>query len=209
MLFATSRTLAATACLAVALGVTGAVAAPQIGNPAPAFTGVDTYGKTHSLSELRGKTVILEWTNDGCPYVRKHYGSGNMQKLQKEMTAKGIVWLTIASSAPGEQGNLTPAEHNALMKKRGAAPTAILIDADGTIGHAYNATTTPDMYIIKPDGTLAYEGAIDDKPTTNTADIESAHNYVRSALAQIAAGQSVDPAITRPYGCSVKYRSGA
>ncbi len=209
MASATSRTLAATACLALALGVTGAVAAPQIGKPAPAFTGVDTYGKTHSLSELRGKTVILEWTNDGCPYVNKHYGSGNMQKLQEEMTAKGVVWLTIASSAPGEQGNLTPAEYNAWMKKHGAAQTAVIIDEKGTIGHAYNATTTPDMYIIKPDGTLAYEGAIDDKPTADKADIESAHNYVRSALAQIAAGKAVDPAITRPYGCSVKYRSGA
>ena len=195
------------ACVALMLGAAGAVAAPQIGKPAPDFTGVDTNGKTHTLKELRGKTVILEWTNDGCPYVKKHYGSGNMQSLQKEETAKGVVWLTIASSAPGEQGNLTPAEHNALMEKRGAAPTAVIVDEDGTIGHAYGATTTPDMFIITPDGTLAYKGAIDDKATTDTADIAGAKNYVRNALEQIAAGKPVDPAVTRSYGCSVKYKS--
>ncbi len=129
-----------------------------------------------------------------------------MQSLQKEETAKGIVWLTIASSAPGEQGDLTPAEHDALMQKRGAAPTAIIVDADGTIGHTYGAQTTPHMFIITPDGNLAYKGAIDDMPTTNVADVPDAHNYVRSALAQIAAGKPVDPAVTRPYGCSVKYK---
>jgi peroxiredoxin len=202
-----SFAITAAACAAFLLGVAGAVAAPKIGEPAPDFTGIDTNGKTHALKDLRGKTVILEWTNDGCPYVKKHYGSGNMQSLQKEETAKGIVWLTIASSAPGEQGNLTPAEHNALMKERGAAPSAIIIDEDGTIGHAYGARTTPDMVIITPDGKLAYMGAIDDKPTTDKADIATAHNYVRSALEQIAAGKAVDPAVTRSYGCSVKYKS--
>ncbi len=207
MAFAKSRILAATACLALALGAGAAVAAPQVGKPAPDFTGVDTNGKTHALKDLRGKTVILEWTNDGCPYVKKHYGSGNMQKLQKEMTEKGIVWLTIASSAPGEQGNLAPAAHNALMKERDAAQTAVILDEEGTIGHAYGATTTPDMFIIKPDGMLAYKGAIDDKPTADTADIDGATNYVRNALDQIAAGKDVDPAVTRPYGCSVKYKS--
>jgi hypothetical protein len=132
-----------------------------------------------------------------------------MQKLQKETTADGAVWLTIASSAPGTQGNLAPAEHDALMKERDAAPTAVLIDADGKIGRAYGAQMTPHMYIIKPDGTLAYKGAIDDKPTADKADIEGAHNSVRSALEQIAAGKPVDPAVTRAYGCSVKYPDGA
>jgi peroxiredoxin len=212
MLFTPHRKItAATAavCLAFAFGVGSAVAAPEVGQPAPEFNGVDTNGKTRTLKELRGKTVILEWTNDGCPYVNKHYGSGNMQKLQKEMTAKGIVWLTIASSAPGEQGNLTPAGYNAWMEKHGAAQTAVIIDESGAIGHAYGATTTPDMYIIKPDGTLAYKGAIDDKPTADKADIDGAQNYVLNALDQIAAGKDVDPAVTRPYGCSVKYRTGA
>ena len=199
--------ITAAACLGLLIGAGGAGAAPLVGQPAPDFTGVDTHGQTHTLHELKGKTVILEWTNDGCPYVKKHYSSGNMQSLQKEETAKGIVWLTIASSAPGEQGNLAPAEHDALMQKRGAAPTAVIIDAEGTIGRAYGAQTTPHMFIITPDGNLAYMGGIDDKPTTDVADIAGAHNYVRSALAQIAAGKPVEPAVTRPYGCSVKYRS--
>jgi len=207
MIFESSRKLAVTACLALALGVTGAVAAPQVGQPAPEFTGTDTSGTTYKLSDLRGKTVILEWTNDGCPYVKKHYGSGNMQKLQKDTTADGVVWLTIASSAPGSQGNLSPAEHDALMTSRDAAPTAVLLDEDGTIGQAYGAQTTPHMYIITPDGKLAYKGAIDDKPTADQADIDSANNYVRQALGQIAAGKPVVPAVTRAYGCSVKYKS--
>jgi peroxiredoxin len=207
MIFDTSLKLAAAACLALALSTGTAAANPKVGEPAPEFTGVDTQGKSHSLSELRGKTVILEWTNDGCPYVQKHYGSGNMQALQKKTTGEGMVWLTIASSAPGTQGHLAPAEHDALAKERGAAPTAILIDEEGTIGHLYGAKTTPHMYIITPDGKLAYMGAIDDKPTAEEADVASAHNYVTGALAQIAAGKPVDPAVTRAYGCSVKYKS--
>jgi peroxiredoxin len=207
MFFDSTIKLAATACLALAVGVASATAAPKVGAPAPDFTGVDTHGKSHALSDLRGKTVILEWTNDGCPYVQKHYGSGNMQKLQKQTAADGVVWLTIASSAPGTQGNLTPAEHDALAAKRGAAPSAILIDEEGTIGHLYGAMTTPHMYVITPDGTLAYKGAIDDRPTADKGDIADAHNYVTGALAQIAAGKPVDPAVTRAYGCSVKYKS--
>lgn len=197
---------AAVAGLALSLGALAA-SGPEVGKPAPAFSGVDTRGQTHTLEELRGKTVILEWTNDGCPYVKKHYESGNMQKLQKEETAKGVVWLTIASSAPGEQGNLSPAEHDALVKKFNAAPSAVIIDESGTIGHAYGALTTPHMFIITPDGTLAYKGAIDDRATVDEADITGATNYVRNALDQIAAGKSVDPAVTRAYGCSVKYKS--
>lgn len=207
MLFSPARKIVAVACLGLALGTGAVIAAPQVGKPAPDFTGVDTHGKTHALKDLRGKTVVLEWTNNGCPYVQKQYDSGNMQKLQKEAAAKGIVWLTIASSAPGEQGNLTPAEHDAVVAKRGAAPAAVIIDADGTIGHAYEAKATPHMYVIKPDGTLAYKGAIDDKPTANIADVSGAKNYVQNALDQIAAGKSVDPAVTRAYGCSVKYKS--
>ncbi|MCV0371289.1 thioredoxin family protein [Filomicrobium sp.] len=207
MTFRTTAKVAAAACLAFVLGAAGAAAAPEVGKPAPDFTGVDTHGKTHTLKELRGKTVILEWSNDGCPYVQKHYGSGNMQKLQKDTTADGIVWLTIVSSAPGAQGNLPPAEHDALMLKRDAAPSAVLIDQEGTIGRAYGAQTTPHMYIITPDGNLAYKGAIDDKPTANQSDIEGARNYVREALEQIAAGKPVDPAVTRAYGCSIKYKT--
>jgi peroxiredoxin len=207
MVLQTTRKLVTAACLALVVGAVPATAAPQVGQPAPDFTGVDTKGKTHALKDLRGKTVILEWTNDGCPYVQKHYGSGNMQKLQKDTTADGVVWLTVASSAPGTQGNLAPAEHDALMKKRDAAPTAVLVDEDGTIGHAYGAQTTPHMYIITPDGKLAYKGAIDDKPTADKVDIDGAQNYVRNALEQIGAGKPVDPSVTRAYGCSVKYKS--
>lgn len=207
MMFYSTAKLAAAACLALALGAASAAAAPEIGKPAPDFTGTDTKGESHTLSELRGKTVILEWTNDGCPYVQKHYNSGNMQKLQKDTTADGVVWLTIASSAPGTQGNLQPAEHDALMRKFEAAPSAVIIDEEGTIGRAYGAQATPHMYIITPDGNLAYKGAIDDKPTADVADIEGATNYVRGALDQIAAGKPVDPAVTRAYGCSIKYKS--
>lgn len=207
MTFDNAVKFATAACLALVLGATGAAASPEVGKPAPEFTGTDTQGQTHTLKELRGKTVILEWTNDGCPYVEKHYGSGNMQKLQKETTTDGVVWLTIASSAPGTQGNLPAAEHDALMKKRNAAPTAVIIDEDGTIGREYGAQTTPHMYIITPDGNLAYKGGIDDKPTSDQKDIEGARNYVRQALDQIAAGKPVDPAVTRAYGCSIKYKA--
>lgn len=207
MLFSPAVKIAAAAFLGLALSIGSATAAPQVGKPAPDFTGVDTHGKTHSLKDLRGKTVVLEWTNDGCPYVQKHYNSGNMQKLQKDAAAKGVVWLTIASSAPGTQGNLEPAEHDALMEKRDAAPAAVILDEEGAIGHAYDAKATPHMFIIKPDGTLAYKGAIDDKPTVNVADVDGATNYVVNALDQLAAGKAVDPAVTRAYGCSVKYKS--
>lgn len=207
MMFYSTAKLAAAACMALALGAAAAAAAPEVGKPAPDFTGTDTKGESHTLSDLRGKTVILEWTNDGCPYVQKHYNSGNMQKLQKETTADGVVWLTIASSAPGTQGNLKPAEHDALMQKFEAAPSAVIIDEEGTIGRAYGAQATPHMYIITPDGNLAYKGAIDDKPTADVADVEGATNYVRGALDQIAAGKPVDPAVTRAYGCSIKYKS--
>jgi hypothetical protein len=182
-------------------------AAPQIGKPAPDFAAVDSNGKAVRLSDYRGKIVVLEWTNDGCPYVQKHYGSGNMQTLQKDETAKGIVWLTIISSAPGEQGFAGGEEANALTKSRGAAPTAVLLDPEGQVGHLYDARTTPHMFIVNGDGSLVYMGGIDNKPTTNAADIASAKNYVRAALDEVLAGKPVGDAVTRPYGCSVKYRS--
>jgi peroxiredoxin len=182
-------------------------AAPQIGKPAPEFAAVDSNGKPVKLSDYRGKVVVLEWTNDGCPYVQKHYSSGNMQKLQRDETAKGIVWLTIVSSAPGEQGYVEGAEANALTKSRDAAPTAVLLDPEGKAGHLYDARTTPHMFIVNADGTLVYMGGIDNKATTNVADIKTAKNYVRAALDEVMAGKPVGDAVTRPYGCSVKYRS--
>lgn len=180
-------------------------AAPEVGKPAPDFSAVDSNGKTHKLTGYRGKIVVLEWTNDGCPYVKKHYGSGNMQSLQKEAAAKGIVWLTIISSAPGKQGYVDGAQANELTKSRGAAPTAVLLDPEGAVAHLYDARTTPHMFIVNKDGTLVYMGGIDDKPTSNPDDIPSAKNYVRVALDEVLAGKPVAEAVTRPYGCSVKY----
>jgi hypothetical protein len=184
-----------------------AQAAPQIGKAAPDFAAVDSNGKPVKLSDYRGKVVVLEWTNDGCPYVQKHYSSGNMQKLQKDETAKGIVWLTIISSAPGEQGYVKGAEANELTKSRGASPSAVLLDPEGKIGHLYDARTTPHMYIVNGEGTLVYMGGIDNKATTSLADLKTAKNYVRAALDEVTAGKPVGEAVTRPYGCSVKYRS--
>lgn len=196
---------AATA-MAGLLMTASAHAAPEPGKTAPEFSAVDSNGKTVKLSDYRGKTVVLEWTNDGCPYVQKHYSSNNMQMLQKEETAKGIVWLTIVSSAPGEQGYVTGDEANKLTRSRGAAPTAVLLDPEGKIGHLYDARTTPHMFIVNPEGTLVYMGGIDNKPTTNLADIKTAKNYVRAALDSVETGKPVENAVTRPYGCSVKYK---
>jgi hypothetical protein len=183
-----------------------ALAAPEIGNPAPDFSAVDSNGKSVKLSDYRGKTVVLEWTNDGCPYVKKHYSSNNMQSLQKEAAQKGIVWLTIISSAPGAQGYLTGDEANKLTETRGAAPAAVIFDPEGTLGHLYDARTTPHMFIVNGEGTLAYMGGIDDMATTEVEDIKTAKNYVRAALDDLAAGAPIKNAVTRPYGCSVKYK---
>lgn len=180
-------------------------AAPEAGKPAPDFSAVDSNGKTVKLSDFRGKTVVFEWTNDGCPYVKKHYSSGNMQSLQKDAAAKGIVWLTVISSAPGKQGYVDGAGANELTKSRGAAPAAVLLDPEGSLGHLYDARTTPHMFIVSADGALAYMGGIDDKADTDPASIPAAKNYVRAALDEIAAGKPVAEAVTRPYGCSVKY----
>ena len=181
-------------------------AAPQIGQPAPDFTATDSNGKTVKLSDFRGKTVVLEWTNDGCPYVKKHYSTDNMQTLQKEAAAKGIIWLTVISSAPGMQGYVTGEEANKLTQERGAVPTAVVLDPEGTADRLYDARTTPHMFIVNGAGTLVYMGGVDDKATLDTADLQTAKNYVRAALGNLAAGVPVEPAITRPYGCSVKYK---
>jgi peroxiredoxin len=178
---------------------------PQIGAPAPDFTGTDSNGKIVKLGELRGRTVVLEWSNHECPFVGKHYRSGNMQALQKDATSQGAIWLTILSSAPGEQGNVTAAEANSLTEKRHAVPTAVVIDPSGTIGRLYGARTTPHMFVIDKGGILRYMGGIDDKPTTDPADIATARNYVRLALVAVAAGGPVADSVTRPYGCSIKY----
>ena len=176
-----------------------------MGQSAPDFSLPDTNGQTHQLSQYKGKWVVLEWYQPDCPFVKKHYGSGNMQALQKEFTAKGVVWLSIDSSAPGEEGNYPADKLNQIATSQGAARTALLLDPEGKVGHDYAAKTTPDMYIINPEGKLVYEGAIDNKPTTVVADIKTATNYVKVALDSSMTGKSVSQTVTRPYGCSVKY----
>ncbi len=184
---------------------TTAGAALQIGKPAPGFTGIDTSGKRLALSDFRGKPVILEWTNHDCPYVRKHYNSGNMQQQQQAATEQGAVWLSIISSAPGKQGHVTPAQADALTAQRNAVPSAVILDDQGAIGRLYDAKTTPHMYIIDADGKLAYMGGIDNIASANPADIANATQYVPVALAQMMNGEPVAASVTRPYGCSVKY----
>ncbi len=195
--------------LGIVFGLTviapSAAFAARVGEPAPDFTATDSNGQVHHLSDYRGKFVVLEWTNRGCPYTRKHYDSGNMQRLQREWTAKGVIWLTVLSSASGKQGYMTAAEENAYLKQENAHPTAALLDPTGALGHLYDAKTSPQMYVINPQGTLIYDGAIDDRPTTDVADIQGAKNYLTLALEEATAGKSVSTPATRPYGCSVKY----
>ena len=195
--------LKSTVALLVAAGT--ALAAPQIGQPAPEFTLTDSTGQSHNLSDFKGKFVVLEWLNHGCPFVVKHYESGNMQKLQKEYTGKDVVWLSIVSSAPGKQGHMTPAETNQAKAEKGSAATAVLIDEDGAVGRLYNAKVTPEMFIINPEGFLVYMGAIDDKKSTDPADVAGAKNYVKQALDEAMSGQPVSEPSTTAYGCSVKY----
>jgi peroxiredoxin len=205
---ASRHALAAVIIGASLIGITAPAFAEAVpGKAAPDFTAVDSTGKSHKLSDFKGKTVVLEWTNDGCPYVRKHYGSGNMQALQKEASAKGTVWLTIISSAKGEQGYVDGAGADKLTTERKAAPAAVLLDPQGTVGQSYGAKTTPHMYVIDKDGKLVYNGAIDDKPTSNVADVKGARNYVTEVLAAVATGAPVQVATTRAYGCSVKYQA--
>jgi peroxiredoxin len=179
---------------------------PPVGSSAPDFSLTDAKGKAHSLSEYKGKYVVLEWFNPECPFVKKHYGSGNMQKLQEDYTGKGVVWLTIDSSAPGTEGNLTPEQAQKKMTEWKTRQTALLLDPEGKAGRAYGAKNTPDMIVINQEGKIVYEGAIDSKATPNPADIPNSTNYVKVALDESMAGKSVSTSSTKPYGCSVKYK---
>lgn len=200
--------LSAKSLLALALGLlltTSAFAAATVGQMAPDFTVTDMDGKTHKLSDFRGKFVVLEWLNYGCPFVGKHYNSGNMQALQKEWTGKGIVWLSVISSAQGQQGFSTPDKAKADFKAKGSNATTVILDAQGTLGKAYGAATTPHMFVIGKDGNVLYNGAIDDKATTDVADVKTSKNYVAAALTEALAGKPVSMAKSQPYGCNVKY----
>jgi peroxiredoxin len=198
-------TLGLAAALLVAATSTPAGATAVVGQEAPAFSLADSNGKLHSLADLKGKVLVLEWWNPDCPFVGKHYGSGNMQRLQKEWTTRGVVWLTVNSSATGQQGHVDGAKANALVKERGLASTAVLLDPDGKVGRVYGAKTTPHLFVIDGKGTLVYAGGIDDKPSTDQADIATAKNYVAEALAEVTAGRPVTIPSTPSYGCGVKY----
>ncbi len=182
-----------------------AAATAKVGQPAPALALIDSTGMTRSLADFAGKTVVLEWTNHGCPFVKKHYGAENMQAQQRNATAGDIIWLSVNSSAPGKQGHVDGAGAEKVRSDAKAAQTAYLLDPDGTAGRAYGAMTTPHMYIIDPEGVLRYAGAIDSIPSADKSDIAKATQYVPQALAELAAGQPVSVAVTRPYGCDVKY----
>lgn len=184
-----------------------AQAAANVDAPAPAFTAATADGRTVSLADFKGRTVVLEWTNHDCPYVRKHYGSGNMQGLQKAAASQGVVWLQVISSAPGQQGHVDGATALRLNTERGAAPTATLLDPGGELGRLYGAQTTPHLFVVKGDGVLAYKGGVDSIASSDKADIAKAEPYVSEALAAVAEGRKVEKASTRPYGCSVKYGS--
>ena len=192
--------------LAMTLGLLSSAAmATTVGEPAPGFTLTDSNGKSHSLPDFKGKTVVLEWTNAECPFVKKHYGANNMQAQQAEATASDVVWLSINSGAPGKQGHVDGAGANALMAAQGFKSSAYLLDASGDTGRAYAAKTTPHMYVIDGEGILRYNGAIDSIPSADQADIPKADQYVQLALAEMAAGKPVSVSSSRPYGCSVKY----
>ena len=179
--------------------------APKVGAPAPNFSLPDASGKTHSLDQYKGKYVVLEWFNPGCPFVQKHYKSDNMQALQKEFTGKGVAWLTIDSSAPGSQGYLTPVEAKKQKSDLNMGSTALLLDPTGKVGHEYHATNTPHMFVLDPQGKLIYEGAIDNKASVDPEDIKSSTNYVKTALDEAMAGKPISTAETKAYGCSIKY----
>ena len=191
--------------VAVTTVLAGLCYGQRVGEPAPNFKATDSNGQMHQLSEYRGKYVVLEWHNNGCPYTRKHYESGNMQRLQKEWTSRGVIWFTVISSAPGQQGYVTAQQENEYLKRMNAVPTAALLDPQGDVGRLYAAKTTPHMFIINPEGLLIYDGAIDSKATTDQSDIATATNYVSQALEEAMAGKAVSTPTSRPYGCSVKY----
>ena len=190
---------------ALLLAPAAALASPKVGEAAPDFSLQGADGKTWSLHDQKGKYVVLEWTNNECPFVRKHYGAGNMQAQQKMLTSKGAVWLTIVSSAPGKEGFVDADKANALTKERGASPTAVLLDPTGKVGHAYDAKTTPHMFLIGPDGKVLYMGGIDSVPSTDQDDIGKATQYVEVAFKEASSGRPVTNPTSRPYGCSVKY----
>ena len=188
-------------------GAASAFAAPTVGQAAPDFVAVDSKGKQHKLADFKGKVVVLEWTNHECPYVKKHYGSSNMQNLQKQAKGAGVVWLSVISSAPGEQGHVAGAKADELTASRQASPTAVLLDPQGTIGKAYDARTTPHMYVIDTKGILRYAGGIDSIGSTKPDDIAKADPLFKTAMEAVVKGENVAQASTRPYGCSVKYKS--
>ncbi|HET9950813.1 MAG TPA: thioredoxin family protein [Candidatus Eisenbacteria bacterium] len=195
----------ALAVLLILAPVSEGRAAAIVGQPAPAIELRDSDGKTVRLDAFKGKFVVLEWVNFQCPFVGKHYGSGNMQKLQKKYTEAGVVWLSVCSSAQGKQGYVTGPEAKKAMEEKGAAPSRFLLDPKGVVGKAYGAKTTPHMFVIDPKGTLVYNGAIDDKPSTDKADIVTAKNYLAAALDASLSGKKIEVAASQPYGCSVKY----
>lgn len=192
---------------AATLFASAAAANPAIDAAAPGFTGLASNGETISLDQFKGDIVVLEWTNDGCPFVQKHYGGGNMQKTQKAANEAGVVWITVISSAPGTQGHADAAAANQLTAERGAEPDFVLLDEEGVVGKAYGAKTTPQMALIDEKGVLRYAGAIDDKPSTNPASLEGATNYLLAALDSVKEGKPIAVKETTPYGCQVKYKS--
>ena len=196
-----------TAITTLAAGALYAADVPPVGSAAPEFSAPDANGKTQSLSEYKGKYVVLEWFNPECPFVKKHYGSDNMQKLQSEYTGKGVVWLTIDSNAPGTEGSISAEQAKKIMDSWKTKQTALVLDPESKIAKLYGAKNTPNMVIINPEGKIVYEGAIDSKATPNPADIPSSTNYVKSALDESLAGKPISNAQTKPYGCSVKYKS--
>jgi len=204
-----SASLALSPCAAALIRPAHAATAAAVGQAAPDFSAVDTAGKAHRLSDFKGKLVVLEWTNPGCPFVVKHYSGhagGNMQGLQKEFTGRGVVWLAINSTEEGSSDYLAPARLAGWMTEKHAAPTATLRDESGKIGQLYGAKTTPHMYIVSPQGRLIYAGGIDSVPSTRVDDIRTATNYVRQGLNEALSGHAISQASTRPYGCSVKYK---
>ena len=199
--------LTVTALFAGMMGIASRAAAAtvQIGQPAPEFTATDSKGQSLTLSQYRGKTVVLEWTNADCPYTRKHYTSGNMQGIQALAQKNGVIWLTVISSAPGKQGYVNGPAADALTQSRGAVPSAVVLDSSGTVGRLYGAKTTPHMFVIDKNGALQYMGGIDSIATADVSDIARAEPYLKDAMLEVVQGKPVAHAVTRPYGCSVKY----
>ncbi len=207
LLALTVASYTATACTESDASQAGAppLVSPPVNQPAPAFTVSDTRGETHSLDAYRGKWVVLEWFNHDCPYTKKHYKTDNMQALQREYTGKGVVWMSVVSSAPGKDGYVSAADADREMTEKNAAPTLVVRDTAGVLGRMYGARNTPQLFAIDPQGVLRYAGAIDDKPTSRTKDVKGAQNYLKAALDAGLSGRPIAVATTQPYGCEVKY----